>query len=116
MPYEFYKVLHIVGMVMAVSGLMVRFTVGVEKWKKPSAIVHGIGLAILFVAGFGLMARIGIQTPWPLFIYLKLGLFLVLGGLLAIGKRKPEWSGYGWAATIVVVGLAAYLAITKPGL
>ena len=65
MPYEFYKILHLTGLVLLFSGLVSLLTlkaIGAEvngAAKKFSFIAHGIGLFLILLSGFGLLARLG---------------------------------------------------------
>ena len=122
MPYEIYKVLHLLGIFLLFSALGGSAMLGirggaddqVRPYRKLLAATHGVALLVIFVAGFGLMARLGIMTGWPLWIWVKLGVWLVLGGAMAFVRRKPEL-GRAWIVIVPVVGaVAAYMAITKP--
>lgn len=120
MPYEFYKIIHITGLILVFSGLISVLTVGMAgvelsgRLKKFGFITHGVGLVFMLVSGFGLMARLGMVQSMPTWIYFKLLIWLVLGGMISLAKRK----GYiGWPLFILFLGLgvtAATLAITKP--
>ena len=59
--------------------------------KKLGAITSGIGLALLLVAGFGLIAKLGYSytSTW---IVVKMIIWLLLGSLVAFINRKPEWA------------------------
>jgi peptidoglycan/LPS O-acetylase OafA/YrhL len=121
MSYEFYKVLHLLGILVlftAMGGLaMVTLRGGTDEEKKaarkPLMILHGVALLVIFVAGFGLMARLGMMGGgWPIWIFGKLGVWLVLGGAIAMLKRPM---GNTWYLLLPVIGaIAAALAIFKP--
>lgn len=75
---------------------------------------HGVALLVVFVAGFGLMARLGIMSGWPTWIYIKIALWLVLGGAVALVRRTPEL-GRVWLFLLPLVGAAAaWVAFTHP--
>lgn len=120
MPYEFYKVLHLIGIFMTLSGLVGVMTL---KWaggpipSKPRRtffLVHGIGLLIVFVAGFGLAARTGLIGGFPLWLWTKLGIWLALGGIIAFAKRKGDMGIPLLTSIIALAGIAGWLAIYKP--
>ncbi len=115
MSYETYKFLHITGFIavfMAFGGLII---LGSGR-KKLLAVTHGIGLTVVLIAGFGLMARLGMSTPytWPGWIYAKMLLWLVAGGLMAFIPRKPALAKPLWFVVIAMGMIAAWLAIFKP--
>ena len=121
MSYGFYKVLHLVGILgifISFGGLILHYGMGGTKKfsaRKWIMITHGVGMALAFVAGFGLMARIGLMGGgWPLWIYLKVGIWLILGLGVAIVPRKPQWAPGLWVILIALGGCATYLANFKP--
>ena len=121
MSYQFYKVLHlagILGLFLSLGALIMHSCHGGEKkfkGRKMMIITHGISLLVIFVAGFGLMARLNMMgSGWPLWIYIKVGIWLALGGAVALIARKTQWAG-GLFWTILTIGvLAAWVANFKP--
>lgn len=121
MPYDFYKVLHLLAILVlftSMGGLaMVTLRDGTDEEKKvarkPLIILHGVALLVIFVAGFGLMAKLKMmQNGWPGWIFGKLGVWLVLGGAVALLKRPMGIISY--VLLPLVGGLGAWLAVTKP--
>lgn len=122
MSYETYKAIHLLGILLLFTALggsaMLALRGGddaqVRPYRKMLAATHGVALLVVFVAGFGLMARLGIMTGWPLWIWVKLGVWLALGAVVVIIRRKPEL-GRAWYVVLPLIGsIAAYVAITKP--
>jgi hypothetical protein len=119
--YEIYKVSHLFGMIMlfvAVGGVMLYALNGGTKadnrLRKTAAITHGIGLIFVLVAGFGLLARVGISWPWPGWVFVKLIIWLVLGGVTGL-IYKLGTAGKGlWYVVILLGAIAASMAIFKP--
>ena len=121
--YPVYKVIHILGnmlLIMALGGLTLHAANGgtreTNRGRKLAAITHGIGMVIILVAGFGLLARIGIThgAGWPGWVWAKLGIWLVLGGIVALIGRKPELARVWWFLVPLLGATAAWLALTKP--
>lgn len=81
--------------------------------RRLAAITHGIGMVLVLIAGFGLLARLGIGQ-WPGWVYMKLLIWLALGLIMAPVLRKPLMGRVWWTAVIVLGGLAAYFAVVKP--
>lgn len=127
MSYEFYKVLHLVCILLlacSLAGSAVLRMVGDPEGEHASvrkrlAIAQGVALVLIFVAGFGLMARKGIgigaaNSGWPGWIFGKIGVWLAFGAVPAFIKRKT----LGWHALWLIpalVGVGAYLAVVHPG-
>lgn len=120
MSYEFYKILHITGLILLFFGLSSALTLKMAgatftgSVKKMAFITHGLGLLFLLVSGFGLLAKLGIMAEMPGWVWTKLGVWLAMGGAIALAKRKGQ---LGWPIMVLFVGLgifAAWLAISKP--
>ena len=71
--YEFYKVLHLTGLVLLFSGLVTLLTMKVVNAelggsaKKFAFITHGVGLFLILLSGFGLLARLNLVRELPKF-------------------------------------------------
>lgn len=123
MPYTTYKFLHILGVLvvfLAWGGLAIYRFSG-EKKLGPSKgtfrllmLTHGLGLTVVLVAGFGLLARLGIHGQWPGWVLVKLGIWLFLGGGAVLLKRFPEKLKVWWFTAISMATLAVYLVVYKP--
>lgn len=120
MSFEFYKVLHLAGLLVLFFGLSSALTLkmaGVAftgPVKKLAFITHGVGLLVMLVAGFGMLAKMGVMATLPGWVWGKLGIWLLLGAGVTLAKRKGQ---IGWPLMILFVGLgttAAWLSITKP--
>ena len=118
---EIYKVLHVVGALMVLASLGGAAAVAMSgegkghALRRTAVITHGLGLVILLVAGFGLLARLGITGfPWPIWVFIKLGVWLALGGMAAILTRRPNAGALLWWITLALGGLAVFSAIFKP--
>ncbi|HEU5169632.1 MAG TPA: hypothetical protein VFU46_03790 [Gemmatimonadales bacterium] len=123
MSYEAYKVAHLFGVFLTVAGLAglaLAVANGATRQTNPArrliSIGHGVGLLVALVAGFGLLARLGVMhgLAWPGWVWAKLGIWFVIGGLVALPYRRPDRAGAVFVAVPVLGGLAAWLAIFKP--
>lgn len=121
MPYEVYKIIHLVSIVLLFSGLMGMLTVrmaGIEltpNVKKLTLICHGVGLLFLLASGFGLLARLGLTQNIPGWVFGKLTIWLILGGILTLIRKKGQ--SLGWPIfflLMVLFTIAACLAVLKP--
>ena len=118
MSEQFYKVIHFLGLFMVFSGLGGQFLQSLnandpkqQPGKRWAAILHGVGLVLVLVAGFGLLAKLHI--PLQGWVLVKLLIWLVIGGIGALAARKKEAAGPLWIITLALGALAAYLALTK---
>lgn len=119
MPYEVYKIAHLIGIFMimiSLGGVATHAINGGDKesnhFRKALGITHGIGLVLVLVAGFGLLAQL--QVGWPIWVFVKLIIWIIFGALTGVAYRMGTKGQGLWYIMIVLGGLAAYLAVTKP--
>ncbi|MGE3166299.1 MAG: hypothetical protein AB7O52_15435 [Planctomycetota bacterium] len=117
MPEVAYRVLHLVGIaltLMAIGGVVVSHLGGTPtpKGRKFAAIMHGVGLLIVLVAGFGLLAKM--KLGFPIYILLKLVIWMALGAITSAILRAPRLAIACWWATAALVTAAGVLVWTKP--
>jgi hypothetical protein len=121
MPYEFYKVMHLVGLTLTLIGLggiLAAFATSQSVPKKIKGLcfgAHGLGLILMLVGGFGMAARLGLVAGLPGWIYAKLAVWLILGGMISAVKRKADKAAPLMLVITLLVGTAVWLAIYKPG-
>ena len=120
MSLELYKVLHILGIaliIMPLGGLILHTINGGTRQsnshRKLAAMTHGIGMLITIVAGFGMLARLGI-SGLPTWTIAKIVIWLALGGVMSIIFRAPKMSRMVWWLVPTLTAAATYLAIFKP--
>lgn len=121
MSYAFYKILHVAAALVVFAALGGACLHAMQGGGREGSTgrglvnaVHGVALFASLVAGFGLLARLGMATGWPGWVWAKLALWLLLGGVLVLPYRKPQWAR-GLLLTLPILGLAAaWLAIAKP--
>jgi hypothetical protein len=121
MSYQAYKVIHILGVLFvfaSLGALMLASREGVERGngRKLAGMTHGIALLLVLVAGFGTLARLGLGNPatWPLWVWIKLTIWLVLGGIIVLIRRAPQLGTLLWWLLPLLGGIAAWAAIFKP--
>jgi hypothetical protein len=122
-PHQFYNVVHIVGIVLVMSalgGTAVHALSGGTKQTNRArglpAALHGVGVLLILVGGFGMLARLGFShgAMFPGWLLVKLAVWLVVAALLFIPYRRPALARPIYLALPVLGGLAAYMAIYKP--
>jgi hypothetical protein len=131
MTYEFYKVLHVLGILGLLSGVGAAAILGLvgepngahSSLRKTLMMTHGVALMVIVVAGFGMMARKGIgigaaagaDTGWPGWLYGKIGIWLAFGALAGFIRRRPESGRHILWVAPLLGAVAAYLAVVQPG-
>ncbi|WCL49190.1 hypothetical protein [Leptospira sp. GIMC2001] len=120
--YQVYKLIHLLGIFCVIASLagLAFYTAngGLKsnnKLRKQSGIFHGVGLLLILVAGFGMLARLGItQFPWPGWVFAKFGVWIIFGGLYAAVMKNPTIAKVMWLIIPFLGLLSAYIAVMKP--
>jgi len=119
-PYEFYKVVHFVGlffMMMALGGISIHIVNGGSKAAFPgrrwASIFHGIGLFLVLLGGFGMYARLFGGQPFPAWIYTKLVVWLLLALAPLMVYRAKATARLVWLGIVGLATVAAMAAIYK---
>jgi hypothetical protein len=117
--YQVYKVLHILGLslvVLSLGGILGYVANGGSKatnsLRKVTAISHGVGLLLLLLGGFGMLARLGIHSL-PTWVLGKLLVWIILGAFVAVAYKRQELAKKLWFAVPLLVLVATILAIYK---
>ncbi len=115
MTPELYKVLHIVGLALLMMSAGVALATPKDAPQKVSMIFHGAGLLLLLVAGFGMLSRIGLSDPdaWPMWIWAKVGVWVLAAVLPALVRRGMIPRALGWIVALSLAAFAAYAGIIK---
>jgi hypothetical protein len=120
MPYDAYKVLHIFSVILTftvLGGLALHATNGGGREGnaagKLPGILHGLGLLLVLISGFGLLARLDLGgiPPW---VWCKLVIWLAIGASAAVVRRSPTLSRVLFFLLPLLGGIAVWLAIYKP--
>jgi hypothetical protein len=118
--YEVYKVLHLLGIFMivtSVSAMCLQATTGEVKehsWKKFLFTIHGLGMFLSLLGGFGLMARLGLaHSEFPIWIKLKLIIWVGFGFFVYLLIKKRNSNKLIWLLNLAFVTVAAFLAVNK---
>ncbi|MCB0282649.1 MAG: hypothetical protein H6627_02925 [Calditrichae bacterium] len=117
MSLLFYKVLHLVGIIMlfaALGGAIVRAVLAQQSPKLEKFVLmnHGLALLIILIAGFGQLAKIGMTfAGW---VIVKMFIWLIMGALILPIKKKPELNIVWWITALVLGTVAAIMGVYKP--
>lgn len=120
MSLAVYKIMHYFGLAFvlaslgAVTGHALRGADEPHPKKGLLAAGHGIGMVLMLVAGFGMLARLG-GAMMPSWVIPKLIIWLLLGAAFSVAKRAPKAAMLLWLLLPVLVATAAAFALYKPG-
>ena len=117
---SFYKVLHLFGIMLMFSALGAAIAAAVggdgsPQLKKLGGLAHGIALVIILVAGFGLLARQGFTGSWPLWVWLKLVIWVVFGAATVFVRKAGEKAGWLLILLPMLGAVSAWLALYRVG-
>lgn len=111
MPFTVYSLMHVVGalLVFAAIGSAIA-TRGTESTRKHQGIAHGVGMLLLVVAGFGMLAKL--EYGFPLWVIVKMVLWVVMAIMPTLVRKSGASAGLLWsvlaALALVISGLALY--------
>ena len=118
-PYEVYRLVHFFGIfstLVAIGGTCLHVINGGTRATNPNrrllAMVHGIGMFLIILGGFGMLARLDIG--FPVWVMAKLGVWVVIGGAITLPYASSS------LARLLIIGapllaiIAGTLALYKP--
>lgn len=111
MSLQTYHILHLAGLIcvfIGFGGLL--SSEGAKKAMK----WHGIGLVISLVSGFGMLAKMGIMGAMPVWVWIKIALWLVLGFLPVLAKRRVLAAPVVVLIAVIIGAALACLGYLKP--
>ncbi len=116
MSADVYKFLHLFGVMFLFAGIGAVAYAGENRGKAMAT--HGIGLLLLLVAGFGMLAKLHPAAPtvysytaW--WVIVKMVIWLALGALPVLAKKRVLPPCGVIAVALVLGGVAAYLGHFK---
>ncbi len=112
MSYEFYKILHVLMVVLMFSFFAVQ--IFSNSADKKMGMYSGIASLVLFISGFGLIARLGVG--WPTWALIKIAIWLVIAiGTPMIIKRMSGKKRAWFGLMSILLAVVLYLVQYKPG-
>ena len=119
-PYPVYKLVHFLGIfsVLIALALMCAHvlrggTRADYPYRKQTGAVHGIGMLLILVGGFGMLARLGFHGL-PGWIIAKLVIWLFIGASAGLAFRGASIARVLLILLPFIGVLAAFFALYKP--
>jgi hypothetical protein len=119
---DVYKIVHVAGILlvfMSLGGLSLHAINGgtreTNAARRLVGITYGAGLLLILLGGFGWLGATGVMGEGiPGWTWVKIGIWLLIGGLLALPGRRPEAGRWVWIVAPLLGVAGAWLAGTKP--
>jgi hypothetical protein len=117
-----YKVVHLLGILLLVCGIGGLWALAAaateparQKARRLLLATHGVALVLILVAGFGMMARLGISGAWPAWIWIKLAIWLLLAAVPVLLRRVEGASSALFFLGPLLAAIAAWAALFHIG-
>lgn len=121
MPIETYRTIHLFAIMLlftSIGGLALYVAAGGTKAANPHrklvSALHGTAAFLVLLGGFGMLARLHVGFPFPLWIWIKLTIWTLLSVVIMVPYRKPDLAKPLFLAAPLLGLLAAWAAIFKP--
>ena len=112
MDATIYKIIHLTGIAAIALGVGGMMAGGSNR--KPFAICQGVGLLVMLVSGFGLLAKL--HLGFPHFAIVKTVLWVVIAVLPMLARRLKLPLAAAMLISLTLVGIMAWLGVMKPAL
>ena len=114
MSYEFYKILHLTGVFGLLLALGAAAAAGPQidsAARRRNGILHGIGMVLVAVAGFGMLSRGNLGFPgW---VAVKTLLYLLVGALPMVARRRHAPLQFTLIGLLLAFA-ATWIAVARP--
>ena len=124
-PRDAYEIVHLIGIALTMVALGATALHALEggtrrgpRARRALVVTYGVGLFLILLGGFGMLARLGIAragvAAFPGWLWAKLTVWAVLGAVMMLPYRRPAWAMPMLLLTPLLIGLATYFALYKP--
>jgi len=115
---QLYYILHLLGVLLVFSslgGLAMRAMIDPESkaLKKFGAITSGVGLFLILLGGFGLVARL-YNNEFQNWTIAKIVIWVILGSMLFFINKFPQLGKIWWWLTLTLGLLAVLMVYVRP--
>ncbi len=115
MSLPFYHIIHLIAVMALFAGTGAALASADHgATRKFGAILRGVALLLLIVTGFGLLAKLDIMKSMPVWVWLKLAIWMIAAVLPVFVKRKLLPATTAVFIALALGGVAAWLGYLKP--
>ena len=107
-----YSVLHVLGAFVLVGFTFQAFIAPQPQFRRRLMMYTGIASLIMFVAGFGLEAKLSLG--FPLWVLIKIGCWLGLSILAGLAFRTPLLARMYSGVALLLIAVALYCVYFRP--
>ncbi len=119
--YNVYKLLHLGGMFLlftVLGGIALHVLNGGTResnaGRKLTGALHGIALFIILLGGFGMLARLGMISGFPGWVWAKIAIWAVIPVIGTMPYRKPATAKAVLFLLPLIGAFTGWVAIYKP--
>jgi len=119
MSLDVYRALHVAGLTMIMLGFgAILFGPKDQPRPRVAMALHGAGVLVMIVAGFGMMAKSDppIMAPdsWQAWLILKMVIWVGIAALPTLIRAGTVPRRVAWIVIVVLAATAAWLAAARP--
>ena len=107
-----YLIIHLIGLGTLAIGL--GGMLADDKCRGTFSMVQGIGLIIILISGFGMLAKL--HLGFPHFAIVKVIIWVLIGMLPVVFRKTKTPILLSVVVLVALIGVAAWLGVTKPAL
>lgn len=119
--YNVYKILHLGGMFLlftVLGGIALHVLNGGTResngGRKLTGTLHGVALFIILLGGFGMLARLGLTSGFPGWVWAKLAIWALIPVIGTMPYRKPATAKVVLLLLPLIGAFTGWVAIYKP--
>jgi hypothetical protein len=119
--YNVYKILHLGGMFLlftVLGGIALHVLNGGTResngGRKLTGALHGVALFIILLGGFGMLARLGLTSGFPGWVWAKLAIWALIPVIGTMPYRKPATAKVVLLLLPLIGAFTGWVAIYKP--
>ena len=116
MDPNLYRVIHVLAVILLAGLAFAAFANPAQTAKRKVLLASGVCSLLALIAGFGLVAKLGVPFPFPTWILVKLGCWLGLSAMAGLAYRQPKNIPWLAGISIALLLLALCMVYYRGGL